>query len=156
MLELQAKINHWALIIMQLALHTDYALRVLLMLAANRGKRVTLNDIAQRYDISKEHLRKVVHHLAKLGIIDTFRGKAGGLELKQAPSTINIGELIAATEPQRPVINCNAQPCILTSVCDLKSALAAAEHAFYDTLKRYTLADLCRQPHAIALLQLPT
>ena len=68
---------------MQLSLYTDYSLRVLLYLGTNPGERVTLNEISTTFNISKEHLRKVVHTLGKLGVVETYRGKQGGFELKR-------------------------------------------------------------------------
>lgn len=129
---------------MQLSLYTDYSLRVLLFLGANQGRRVAMAEIADCYGISKDHLRKVVHTLAQLEIIETFRGKNGGFVLKQAPEQINIGELVEATEQRKPLIDCDSQPCIITASCSLKGVLKKAENAFYDTLKGYSLADLLK------------
>ena len=129
---------------MKLSLYTDYSLRVLLFLGANQGKRATMAEIAECYDISHEHLRKVVHLLGKLGYIETYRGKNGGFELKLDAAQINIGEVIEATEPRQPVVDCSSQPCILLFACSLQSALNRAEQAFYDTLKAYSLADMLK------------
>jgi Rrf2 family nitric oxide-sensitive transcriptional repressor len=129
---------------MKLNLHTDYALRVLLYLGAHRGRRVTMAEIADCYDISHEHLRKIIHLLGRLGYIETYRGKSGGFELKVAAAQINIGEVIEATEPRQPIVDCNSQPCILVSACALQSALVRAEQAFYETLKTYSLADMLK------------
>src|SRR5690242_18634538 len=98
---------------MKLSLYTDYALRVLLYLGANQTRRVTMAEIAACYGISHEHLRKVIHLLGKLGYIETYRGKSGGFELKVNAAQINIGEVVEATEPRQPVVDCGAQPCIL-------------------------------------------
>ncbi|MFT3930077.1 MAG: Rrf2 family transcriptional regulator [Spongiibacteraceae bacterium] len=129
---------------MKLSLYTDYSLRVLLYLGANQGRRITMAEIAECYDISHEHLRKVVHTLGKLGYIETYRGKSGGFELKREPAQINIGAVVEATEPRQHVIDCSSQPCILVSACSLQSALGRAEQAFYDVLKTYSLADVLK------------
>lgn len=129
---------------MKLSLYTDYSLRVLLYLGANQGQRTTMAEIAECYDISHEHLRKVVHLLGKLGYIETYRGKSGGFELKLDPAQINIGAVIEATEPRQHVIDCSSQPCILVSACSLQAMLGKAEQAFYDTLKMYSLADILK------------
>ncbi len=129
---------------MKLSLYTDYSLRVLLYLGANQGRRATLAEIAERYDISHEHLRKVVHLLGKLGYIETYRGKNGGFELKIDAALINIGEVIETTEPRQPVVDCGSQPCILLFACALQSALNRAEQAFYNELKTYSLADVLK------------
>jgi Rrf2 family nitric oxide-sensitive transcriptional repressor len=140
---------------MQLSLYTDYSLRVLLFLGANPNRRVTIQEIATCYGISKEHLRKVVHTLAQLEILDTFRGKHGGFILKHEPQAINIGTLVEATEPRKGVIDCDSQPCLLNTACALKPVLRKAEQAFYDTLKQFTLADLLKHKSMQTFLRLP-
>lgn len=138
---------------MQLSLYTDYSLRVLLFLGANQSRRVAMVEIADRYQISREHLRKVVHMLAQLEIIETFRGKNGGFILKKPPGEINIGELVEATEQRKPMVDCDSQPCILTASCSLKGMLGKAENAFYNTLKEFTLADLLKNKSMQTILR---
>jgi Rrf2 family nitric oxide-sensitive transcriptional repressor len=127
---------------MQLSRFTDYSLRVLFFVAMNPDRLATLGEIAQFYDISLEHLRKVVHALGKSGHLDTFRGKKGGIRLAQAPESINLGALIAQTEGRGPLVDCHQAPCRLADNCTLQSVLEEAQQAFFDALSRYTLADL--------------
>lgn len=140
---------------MQLSLYTDYSLRVLLYLGANQGRRVAMTEIADSYGISREHLRKVVHTLAQMEIIETFRGKNGGFILKKPPGDINIGQVVEATEQRKPLIDCESQPCILTASCSLKGMLGKAEMAFYDVLKEYSLADLLKNKSMQTILRAP-
>jgi len=127
---------------MQLSRFTDYSLRVLFYVAVNTEKLATLAEIADFYDISIEHLRKVVHALSKTGYLETFRGKNGGIRLKLKPEEINIGEVIVQAEGAGPIINCAQQNCRLSGLCTLQGALGEAQKAFVDSLKRYTLADM--------------
>ena len=50
---------------MRLTLYTDYSLRVLLYLAAVPEGASSINDVADAYQISRNHLRKVVNDLAR-------------------------------------------------------------------------------------------
>ena len=59
---------------MQLTLYTDYSLRVLVYLGVRPDEVCTITDIARDYDISRNHLVKVVHNLGLLGYIKTVRG----------------------------------------------------------------------------------
>ena len=127
---------------MQLSRFTDYTLRVLFYVAANDDRLVTLSEIATSYQISIEHLRKVVHALAKQGRLATFRGKNGGIKLAKAPSEINLGEVVADAEGREPLINCGQQKCLLTGFCSLQHVLNDAQTAFMGVLNQYTLADL--------------
>jgi len=127
---------------MQLSRHSDYSLRVLLYLAVRPGERGTLAQISQYFDISLEHLRKIVHELAKMGYVKTYQGKGGGIELGKAPDKINIGALLERIEGRKPLVDCARLECRLASACTLSAALGKAQRAFYATLSEYTLDDL--------------
>jgi Rrf2 family nitric oxide-sensitive transcriptional repressor len=79
---------------MQLTQYTDYSLRVLIYLSLHDKQLATINEIANSYGISRNHLGKVVHNLANSGYISTTRGKGGGMRLSQAPGKINLGEVV--------------------------------------------------------------
>ncbi|MEH6577580.1 MAG: Rrf2 family transcriptional regulator [Amphritea sp.] len=131
---------------MQLSRFTDYTLRVLFYVATNNDRLTTLSEIAGFYGISMEHLRKVVHSLAKSGYLKTFRGKHGGIKLAMLPGDINIGTVIGIAEGLTPLVDCKSQRCCLTPVCSLQGVLAEAQGAFMQTLQKYTLQDLLSQP----------
>lgn len=138
---------------MQINLYTDYAYRVLLFLAVNTGDRVTIADITSYYGISHEHLRKVVHSLAKHGYIQTFLGKGGGMELKRKPVNINLGHIFIDFEGIDGLIDCVNRGCSLTPVCSLDHILTKAQKAFLNELKMHSLADLLRYRNMVQLLK---
>ena len=127
---------------MQLSRFTDYSLRVLLFVATNNNRRCHLTEIAEFYQISTEHLRKVVHALSKSGHLKTYRGKNGGITLGLLPNDINIGDIVEQSESDQPIINCATPVCILAGHCTLQPVILEAKQAFMDVLRRYTLADL--------------
>ncbi|MBX7254918.1 MAG: Rrf2 family transcriptional regulator [Candidatus Hydrogenedentes bacterium] len=129
---------------MQLTLHTDYALRMLLYLAL-RAKGATISEIAERYNVSRNHLVKIAHALGKKGLIETTRGRAGGLHLAKPAAEINIGAVVRTMEPNFDIVECfdkKRNECVISSACELRRALYEAQRAFLTTLDRYTLADL--------------
>lgn len=137
---------------MRLTTFTDYTLRVLIFLGTqNDGQRlVTIGEIARAYGVSENHLVKIVHHLSKLGYIETTRGKGGGMRLARPPDTIKVGEVVRATEADLALVECfqpGAMKCPITPVCTLRGAIGNALDAFLDLLDRHTLADLL-QPRA--------
>ena len=83
---------------MRLTLHTDYALRVLINAAVADGKLITINDIAETFGVSKQHLMKIVNDLSRRGYLDTVRGRGGGIRLRRPASDIRIGEVVRQTE----------------------------------------------------------
>jgi Rrf2 family nitric oxide-sensitive transcriptional repressor len=130
---------------MQFTHFTDYSLRTLIYLGARQDTLATISEIADKYGISQSHLTKVVHQLANRGYIQTIRGKGGGMRLARLPQLINIGDVVRDMEGNTNLVECfNAknQSCPLLPACTLKSVLAEARRNFFDTLDRYTLADL--------------
>ncbi len=138
---------------MRLTSFTDYSLRVLIFLGAEPGRRATIGEIARTFDISENHLMKVVHLLGKAGLLENIRGKGGGLELARAPEAINVGKVVRITEGRPMPAECfdpERNRCVITPVCKLKSVLAEAVKAFYAVLDQYTLADLLRNRHVLS------
>ncbi|MCP8898676.1 RrF2 family transcriptional regulator [Gilvimarinus xylanilyticus] len=129
---------------MRLTRYTDYALRVLMYLAVT-DERCTIADIADRYQISKNHLMKVVQQLNQQGYVSATRGKSGGLKLGRDSAQINLGELIRHTEADFSMVECfdpASDHCRLTQACRLKGIIDEALQAFLSVFDQYTLADL--------------
>ncbi len=130
---------------MQLTIYTDYSLRVLIYLGVHREKRVTISEIAKAYNISRNHLVKVVHQLSHNGWITTIRGKNGGMHLAFPPEQINIGTIIRQTEPHMNLLECfdkDNNNCSISPACSLKRVLYQARRAFMEVLDQQTLADI--------------
>ncbi len=129
---------------MRLTLYSDYSLRVLLYLSRKDEQATTITELADFYNISRNHLVKVVHNLGINGFISTSRGKHGGIRLARPANEITVGEVVRHTEPDFDLLECfNAETdhCVITKTCHLKSVLFEARAAFIDVLDRYTLAD---------------
>jgi len=130
---------------MRLTKFTDYSLRVLIYLAVNDDKHVSVGDIAAAYGISKNHLMKVILFLSAADIVITTRGKGGGIKLKVSPQQINIGDLVSKSEADTLLLECfspELSACRIEPACSLQDAFRKASMAFYDVLNKYTLADL--------------
>ena len=128
---------------MKLTLYTDYGLRVLLYLSLK--EEATISEISEAYRIARPHVVKIVHHLGKAGLVQTQRGRQGGVRLAQAPEEINLGQTIRLLEPNFHMVECfnrEGDHCVITPVCKLKGVLGEALQAFFETLDRYTLADV--------------
>ena len=129
---------------MQLTKYTDLSLRVMMHLAILNGKRATIKEIAQIYNVSRNHMVKVAHNLATLGYIDSTSGRNGGIELALSPSEIVVGDIVRAVEPSLYLIDCESQQCPISAACLLKEALDEAMIAFLKVLDQYTVSDLVR------------
>lgn len=130
---------------MRLTTYTDYALRTLMFLAVNRDRLVTIQDIADAHDIAKNHLTKVVHQLGILGVVESLRGRNGGLRLGKEPDQINIGAVVRSTEPDFYMAECfdpGKSRCILRAACSLRDVLHDATKAYLAVLDGVTLDQL--------------
>ncbi|MER1998838.1 MAG: Rrf2 family transcriptional regulator [Lysinibacillus sp.] len=130
---------------MRLTVYTDYSLRVLLYLGVRDcNELTTIQEIADNYNISKNHLMKVTYELGKLGYIETIRGRGGGIRLAKDPQDIVIGQVVRQTEDDFHIVECfnpESNLCILSPECKLKFALQQALQAYVQVLDQYTLAD---------------
>jgi len=131
---------------MNLTSFSDYTLRVLMFLALHPDRLVTIGEVADAFQISRNHLMKVVHALAQGGDVQSVRGKGGGLRLARPATSIRLGETIRRSEGDAPIVEClgpdEPAACRIAPVCRLKGALVAGFTALYATLDHYTLADL--------------
>lgn len=137
---------------MKLTTFSDYTLRVLMFLALNRDRLATIPEIAAAYEISENHLMKVVHQLARAGVIESVRGKGGGIRLAREPEAIRLGEIIRASEGSAPIVEClsgDVSTCCIAPACRLTAILVSAFDALFATLDEYTLADLVRSPRSL-------
>ena len=130
---------------MRLSEYTDYTLRVLMYCARNRQRLVTINELAEQHGLSKGHLMKVVNDLARQGLIETTRGRGGGLRLAQEPGAIRVGDVVRASETDFRLVECfdpGTNACTLTPDCRLKHLFDAALRGYFQALDGATLADL--------------
>ena len=116
-------------------------------------------EIATAYGISQNHLMKVVHQLARAGVVESVRGKGGGLRLARPPEAIRIGEIVRATEGDAPIVEClsdDPHACRISGVCRLTRVLVDGFDALYESLNRYTLADLSGNRRALTTVLMQT
>jgi Rrf2 family transcriptional regulator, nitric oxide-sensitive transcriptional repressor len=137
---------------MRLTVYTDYALRMLMYLALKDDGLATIEEVAQSYGISKNHLMKVAHQLGLAGYIETVRGRRGGLRLAKPAKAIRLGDVVRHTEPDMAIVMCfepiNAD-CAVLPYCVLRKALERARAAFLEALDNYALSDLVKPRAAL-------
>jgi len=134
---------------MRLSAFSDYSLRVLMHTALRAPARVTIDEVADAFDISRHHLVKVVHALGRAGFLATRRGLGGGFTLALPPEKILLGKVVRLTETDAAAIDCQDRadgPCRIFPVCRLKGVLAEAAAAFFTVLNRHSLKDLTQRP----------
>lgn len=143
---------------MRLSVYSDYSLRVLMYAALRSPGRVTVDEVAEAFAISRHHLVKVVHDLGRSAYLHTHRGIGGGFTLARPPEQIRVGDIVRLGEETGTVIECldkPERPCRIFPACRLKGVLDEAAAAFFAVLDDCTLADLVKQPSKLrAALQI--
>ena len=130
---------------MQLTQFSDYSLRVVLYLAAQPDRIVTVREVSDAYGISAHHLVKVTTRLIELGVVISVRGRNGGLRLGRPAHTIDVGALVRATEPHFNLVECfdpATNTCPIDGACRLKVLLRDAQEAFLRELDGHTVTEL--------------
>ncbi|BCY06923.1 Rrf2 family transcriptional regulator [Actinoplanes sp. L3-i22] len=139
---------------MRLNRSTDIGLRIL-MLSAARDDRLTVDELAESLAVPRNHLAKVVQTLQHRGLLETVRGRGGGVRLAAAGRAQSVGALVRALEGEAEVVDCDGDPpCPLRGNCRLRGALRLAQEAFYVALDPITIGDLAAPPVRETLLSI--
>ena len=138
---------------MKLTTYTDYAFRTLIFVGLRGDAGCTIQELADHYGISRNHLMKVVQRLGQLGYIETTRGRGGGMRLGKPAADIGLGDIVRRTEDDMALVECfnpAEDRCTISRACRLRGMLAEALAAWLAVLDRYTLADLLENERALA------
>ncbi len=129
---------------MRLSQASDFALRIL-MLLAKETEPLSVEEIAGRLSLAKSHVMKLVARLGASGLVETQRGRGGGVTLGAEAGAISIGEVVRMFETDFAVVDClnpSAERCAFLPRCALKPAMIEATEAFLQSLDSHTLADV--------------
>ncbi len=130
---------------MKLTAFTDYSLRVMMYVAVNDDRLVSIKEVSEVFGISRNHLMKIVHGLGKGGYLQTIRGKNGGFRLGMAAKEINLGKLIRYTEEDLGIVECYGDKnsnCKIIESCMLAGVLQLALNSFFNVLDDHNLEEL--------------
>lgn len=127
---------------MQLTQHTDFGLRLLIVLAREEGS-LSLPAFSAQQGLSYHHVAKVAQALVTGGFAVSHRGRSGGIALARAAAEITVGQVVRTLEKGMRLADCAT--CALQADCALSGVLAEALEAFLGVLDRYTLADVSRR-----------
>jgi Rrf2 family iron-responsive transcriptional regulator len=133
---------------MRLTRQTNYAMRILMYCAANDGRLSRIPEIAAAYTVSELFLFKILQPLVEHGLVETVRGRNGGVRLGKPADAITLFDVVRVTEENFAMAECfenDATECPLVDSCALNSALREALNAFFSVLARHSIADLVKE-----------
>ena len=140
---------------MRLTRQSSYAIRTLVYCAVNAPNLSHIADIARAHSISELFLFKLIKPLVEGGLLETVRGRKGGIRLGRPAAEITLLDTIKLTEDNFAMAECFEGGadvlCPLADACDLNAALREALGAFFDVLDGYTIADLAGKRKSIRL-----
>ncbi|MFI5623146.1 RrF2 family transcriptional regulator [Nocardioides sp. NPDC051685] len=141
---------------MQLTRFTDLALRIVMRLSVlEEGESATTTALAEQLRVRPAHAAKVVTALGRLGVVETRRGRSGGLSLAETARDTSVGRIVRELEGPGEVVECDgAEPCPLRTGCRLRHALREAQEAFYASLDQLTIGDVAAAPTRALLLSI--
>ncbi|CAG4914280.1 unnamed protein product [Acidocella sp. C78] len=140
---------------MHLTMFTDYGLRTLILLALRPDGQASIPEVAAAYGISENHLTKVAHALGQSGLVETIRGRKGGMRLGRPAAKIGLGEVVRAMEPSLALVTCQeGGACAIGGCCGLQGVMNEAQAALLAVFDRYTLADVVTPGDARLLARL--
>lgn len=137
---------------MRLTRQSSYAIRTLMYCAVNDPGLSRVADIAKAHSISELFLFKLIKPLVDAGLIETVRGRKGGIRLGRPAAEITLLDTVKLTEENFAMAECfegGDVSCPLVDACDLNAALREALGAFFTVLESYTIADLVGKRRAM-------
>jgi Rrf2 family iron-responsive transcriptional regulator len=139
---------------MRLTRQSSYAIRTLIYCAVNAPSLSRIADIAKAHAISELFLFKLIKPLVEAGLLETVRGRKGGVRLGRPAGDITLLDAVKLTEENFALAECfegSDVHCPLADSCDLSGALHEALRAFFDVLDSYTIADLADKRKSLRL-----
>lgn len=98
--------------------------------------------MAEAIQVNAPYLRKVINKLAQAGIVESQRGKGGGLRLLIAPDKLTLLAVINATNPIQRIISCPLGQKDHLELCPLHSELDEAIAHIIKLLANRTIGEL--------------
>ena len=130
---------------MRLTAFSDVSLRIMMLLSAlDPDQKLSTQKIADGVGTPYNHVAKSVAFLVNQGLLQSTRGRAGGVLLSAKGRQATVGQVLRTTEGDIPMIECEDQDgnCPLDSFCRLRNVLADAREAFYAAVDDVVISDL--------------
>lgn len=129
-----------------------YALRAVLYLAdAGPEERARVDDIAAALHVPRNYLSKVLHVLARAGVLSSIRGPHGGFRLRGSPSKLTLQRVVAPFDEAIGKSSCmlGRARCSDAAPCPVHDRYKAISSAVQTLFQQTTVQDLSNHPTAL-------
>ena len=139
---------------LQINRQTDYAVRVVLALAKRpQGTRLSSGEIQREMLIPRAFMSRIVAQLAAAGLVRTFAGRNGGLELPASPSDVTLKDVVEAFEGPILLSECmhskGEDDCPFRTDCPVRSKWSRVQVAMLREMASITFEDLVKEAAGI-------
>lgn len=129
---------------MDISRKTDYALRMLAMLAENEGGLLSVRTAAEQVGVPYSFARSIQHGLVQAGIVESLRGVHGGMRLRVDPSEVTIRQVVEAIQGPLIMNDCTAEgaTCARQATCCYHPLWMGTQALVHNYLDSVTLDDV--------------
>ncbi len=127
----------------------NYAVRAALCLATDgEGRPVPVDAIAERLDVPRNYLSKILYALARGGVLISTRGPGGGFRLASPAESLSLSDVVEHfdTIPDEDTCFLGQSSCSETEPCRAHTRWADVRGSITDFLDNTYLADLANEP----------
>lgn len=126
---------------------TEYAIRALAHMATlEEGERILARDLAVATSVPRQFLGKILHRLAKIGLLDSAKGRGGGFRFAKPAAEISVADVVAVVEGEDLTKVCvlGLDQCDDSQPCPMHDQWVVFRKVLMDRVYAMTIADLGR------------
>ncbi len=128
----------------------EYAIRTVLFLASNPQEITGVEILAEKLDVPRHFLAKILQQLSRNRLISSVKGRKGGFYLNEENKKQNLLSVIECIEGPGFFQHCiiGLENCSSASPCPYHDVIAAYREEFYKLLKNETIEESARRINA--------
>ena len=132
---------------MQLTSTTDYAIRIVCYLAAQR-QMISTSELSQELSVPASYIPKITKKLKQAGIIKACEGIKGGYQIAKQPENISLRDVISCTESSMAISRCleKEEGCSKNYIacCKVHQILLDLQNIYNNRLESVKISDIIR------------
>lgn len=132
-----------------LSMKAKYALRALMVMAANEKKMLASKAIAREGDVPQKFLDNILQEMRRVGLVDSKRGIFGGYYLAMPAAQIKVGDVIRIMDGPLAPIRCasvtayqRCEDCVDEASCQIRKVMIDVRQAIAGVLDKKSIKDM--------------